>query len=122
MFAAQKRLLYIVIFVMIFASAIFGALVRDEGANAGSEPPRVHRITRVLRASDDYFAGMSDEAITRAGRVLCETLRHGDEIQTLLGIESDVPPEPAGDLIETALSVNCPEFEPALQEFINSSS
>ncbi len=122
MFDDKKRLLYILIFSMIFASVIFGALVRDEHANAGSEPPRVHKITRVLRTADDYFAGRSDEQITKAGRVLCETLRQGQGIETFLAIERDLPPRPAGDLIRTAISLNCPEFEGALQEFIDSNS
>ena len=122
MFDDKKRLLYILIFAMIFASVIFGTLVRDDRANAGSEPPRVHKITRMLRTSDTYFVGMSDEEITRAGRVLCETLKQGQGIQAFLDIERDLPPRQAGDLIQTAISLNCPEFESALQEFIDSNS
>ncbi|MFZ2016433.1 MAG: hypothetical protein WAV00_21650 [Nocardioides sp.] len=118
----KRRLLFILIFAMIFASVIFGAVVRDDSANAGSEPPRVHKITRVLRTSDDYFAGMSDEAITKAGRVLCQTLKEGHGIETFLAIERDLPAKPAGDLIQTAIALNCPEFKNALQEFIDGNS
>jgi hypothetical protein len=124
MFDDKKRLLFI-IFTMIFATVILGMVTNDDSANASGEsstPDRVHKITRVVRTADPYFGNMSDDAIVRAGRILCTTLRNGEQIETFLYLERDIPAGSLGTLVETAISLNCPEYRPALQGFIDRNS
>ena len=121
MFDDRKPLLYILIFAIIFGTVIVGMAVNDD-ANARSEnpEPRTHQITRIVRTYDDYFVGMTDRQITKQARVVCALLRDGDSIETAVHVEAQtIPTGHVGVLFDSAISVYCREYRPAMQEFID---
>jgi hypothetical protein len=121
MFDDRKRLLYILIFAMIFGAVVVGMLGKDDAdASSRTPEPRTHKITRIARNSDDYFAGMSDRQITQHARVVCALLRSGNSVETVVSIEArTVPAAHVGALLDAAISVYCPDYRPAVAEFID---
>ena len=82
MFRNQRIMIYGIIFTIILGVTIFGALNASEAAKEQPVSPGldgVHKITRVLRNTDEYFEGMSDREIVQTGQVVCAVLRQGSE-------------------------------------------
>lgn len=122
MFDDRKRLLYILIFVMIFGAVIFGIVANDD-ADARSQEPRTHKITRIARTSDDYFAGVPDRQITQHAREVCALLASGESVATVVSIEArTIPAGHVGVLLDSAISVYCRDYLPAVREFIDRQS
>lgn len=121
MFHPQKSLLYVLMFAIIFGVVIFGMLTSSngEGRPSGTTHEREHKITRVLRSTDDYFAGMSDREIVQSGHVVCTLLRQGSSIDAVIDSFPHIPAGPVGDLIDQAISRYCPDSKPALQGFLS---
>lgn len=110
---------------LLIATVVVGAVVLATvsagdamGRKGFQDPERQHRITLVLRGSDAYFVGIPDEEIVRRGHIVCAVLREGGGVEAVLSTLQETPPSPAGDLIDSAISIYCPDFRGALQAFI----
>jgi hypothetical protein len=106
--------------VCVLLPAVVACGSTAPASGEGHSAPTPHTITRVLRTADSYFERRSDVSIRRAGHVVCGMLRQGRSIEEVVSLEvsQGLPSGPTGELIATAVSIDCPQFEPAMQQFI----
>jgi hypothetical protein len=120
LFRDQKRprILYVIIFAIIFGTAVFGIMTDSDPHNQKPDR-RPHRVTRVLRNYDPAFEDIADTPIARASRIVCSQLKQGQPVDIILTeLPGDIPADKSGELIQTAVSTRCPHFRAVVREFV----